>query len=108
MLWTECWTGPTRLVFGYRDPIAVAKVLVKFAEDHSKLEIRGGVIEGSVLAAQAVTDLARLPSREQLLGQVLGLLQAPASQLLRTIQEPGAQLARLLDRVRAKKAEAEA
>jgi large subunit ribosomal protein L10 len=94
--------GQTGLVFGYQDPVAVAKVLVKFAEENDKLSIKGAVLEQQVLEAAAVTELAKLPSREQLLGTLLSLMQAPATQLLRTIQEPGARLVRVLDRVRAR------
>ena len=96
----ELLTGPTGLVFGYDDPIAVAKVLVRFTEENAKLSITGGALEGRLLPGTAVTELAKLPSREVLLGMLLGLLQAPATQLLRTIQEPGARFARLLGKVR--------
>jgi hypothetical protein len=72
-----------------KDPVIVAKVLVKFAEQNDKLKISGGVLDGEALPASGVSALAKLPSREVLLAQLLGLLQAPASQLLRTIQEPG-------------------
>lgn len=92
--------GPTGLVFGYSDPVAVTKVLVKFAEENEKLSIKAGVLDERVLEPAAVNALAKLPSREVLLAQLLGLLQAPAAQLLRTIQEPGARLARLLGQVR--------
>jgi large subunit ribosomal protein L10 len=88
--------GPTGIVTTEKDPVAVAKVLVKFAEQHDKLKITGGVLDGAVLPAENVGALAKLPSREVLLAQLLGLINAPASQLLRTIQEPGAQVARLL------------
>jgi large subunit ribosomal protein L10 len=98
----ELLEGPTGLVLGYADPVAVAKVLVRFAEENEKLSIRAGVLDGKVLQPAAVTELAKLPTREVLIGQLLGLLQAPAAQLLRTIQEPGARLARLLDRLRAR------
>ena len=98
-------TGPTGLVFGYADPVAVTKALVRFAEENEKLSIKAAVLEGSVLEPAAVTELAKLPSREVLLGTLLGLMQAPATQLLRTIQEPGARLARLLDQVRARLAD---
>jgi large subunit ribosomal protein L10 len=94
--------GPTGLVFGYADPVAVAKVLVRFAEENQKLSIKAGVLDKRLLEPAAVVELAKLPSREALLGMLLGLMQAPAAQLLRTIQEPGAQMARLLDRVRAR------
>jgi large subunit ribosomal protein L10 len=94
--------GPTGLVFGYQDPVAVTKVLVRFAEENNKLSIKAAALDGAVLEPAAVTALAKLPSREVLLGMLLGLMQAPATQLLRTIQEPGARLARLLDQVRAR------
>ena len=96
----ELLIGPTGLVFGYEDPVAVAKVLVRFAEENAKLSISGGVLEGRLLAGAAVTDLAKLPSREVLLGTLLAVVQAPATRLLRTLQEPGASLVRLLGRVR--------
>jgi large subunit ribosomal protein L10 len=92
--------GPTGLVFGYADPVAVAKVLVRFAEKNEKLSIKAGMLGERLLEPAAVVELATLPSREVLLATVLGLMQAPAAQLLRTIQEPGTRMARLLDRVR--------
>ena len=92
----ELLRGPTGLVTTGKDPVAVAKVLVKFAEQNDKLKISGGVLDGEALPASGVSALAKLPSREILIAQLLGLLQAPASQLLRTIQEPGASLVRLL------------
>ena len=88
--------GPTGMVTTADNPVAVAKVLVKFAEQHDKLKITGGVLDGAVLPPENVSALAKLPSREVLLAQLLGLMNAPASQLLRTVQEPGAQLVRLL------------
>lgn len=92
--------GPTGLVFGYEDPVAVAKVLVDFAKENDKVSIRAGVLEARVLEAEAIDQLAKMPSKEVLIAQLLGLLQAPASQLLRTMQEPSARFVRLLDAVR--------
>lgn len=92
----ELLRGPTGLVTTAKDPVAVAKILVRFAEQNDKLKISGGVLDGESLPASGVSALAKLPSREVLIAQFLGLLQAPASQLLRTIQEPGASLVRLL------------
>jgi len=92
----ELLRGPTGLVTTAKDPVAVAKILVRFAEQNDKLKINGGVLDGEPLPASSVSALAKLPSREVLIAQLLGLLQAPASQLLRTIQEPGASLVRLL------------
>jgi ribosomal protein L10 len=94
--------GPTGLVFGYSDPIAVAKVLVRFAAANGKLAIKAAVFDDQILEPAAVAELARMPGREVLIGMLLALMQAPATQLLRTIQEPGASVVRLLDRVRAR------
>jgi large subunit ribosomal protein L10 len=98
-------SGPTAFVFAYQDPVAVAKIIVRFAGEYKALEIKGGVFEGEFLAPEAVKGLAELPSREQLLGRFLGVLQAPAVQLLRTLQEPAARMARLADALRRKREE---
>jgi large subunit ribosomal protein L10 len=69
-----------------------------------KLAIKGAVLDGQVVAAAGVKALAELPPKEIVLGQLLGLIQAPASQLVRLLNEPGARLARLVDAL-AKRAE---
>jgi large subunit ribosomal protein L10 len=91
--------GPLALLIGFRDPVAMAKVVVKLAEELPKLEIKGAVLEGQVLPAAEVKALAALPAREVVIVQLLGLLQAPAAQLLRTVNEPAARLARLVDAI---------
>jgi len=103
----EALVGPTGLVFAYGDPVAVTKVLVKFAEDNEKVSVKAGVLDSKLLQEAEIKELAKLPSREVLLAMLLGLLQAPATQLLRTMQEPGAQLVRLLDAIRARAEKAE-
>jgi len=93
---TPMLRGPVALLLGFSDPVVIAKLAVKFGEQLPKLEIRGAVLSGEVLPASDVKALATLPSREVLLAQLLGLLQAPAAQLLRTLNEPAARLARLV------------
>jgi large subunit ribosomal protein L10 len=88
--------GPTALVMGFKDPVAIAKATVKLAESLPKLEIRGAVLDGAALPATEVKALAELPSREVVLAQLLGLLQAPATRLVRLLNEPAAQVARLV------------
>jgi large subunit ribosomal protein L10 len=91
--------GPLALILGFGDPVAVAKLAVKFADELPKLEIKGAVLDGQLLPPAEVKALATLPSREVLMAQLLGLLQAPASRLLRTLNEPAATLARLVDQI---------
>lgn len=89
--------GPTALVFGYGDPVSIIKEIVKYADDNSeKLEIKGAVLDGQLYGTQQVGQLAKLGSKDQLRAQLLGVLVAPASKLVRLLNEPGSQLARAL------------
>jgi large subunit ribosomal protein L10 len=92
-------SGPLALFIGFKDPVAVAKVAIKLSEEFPKLEIKGALLDGQVIPASDVKALADLPPKEIVLGQLLGLLQAPASQLVRLLNEPGARLARLVDAI---------
>jgi large subunit ribosomal protein L10 len=91
--------GPLALILGFRDPVAIAKLAVKFADELPKLEIKGAVLDGQLLLPAEVKALAALPPREVLMAQLLGLLQTPAGRLLRTLNEPAASLARLVDQI---------
>lgn len=91
----ELLEGPTALVFGYGDPVAVVKELVTYADDNSQfLEIKGAVLDGQLYGKKQVAELAKLGNRDQLRAQLLGVLVAPASRLARLLNEPGASLAR--------------
>lgn len=88
--------GQTAVVTGAQDVCAAAKVMKNFTEEFKKPEIKGGVLDGALLNPAGIQALADLPSREVLLATLLGVLQAPASKLVRTLSEPAASLARLL------------
>ncbi len=89
-------TGQTAMVVGESDVCAAAKVLKVFASEFEKPTVKVGVLDGAPLTAEEVGKLADLPPREVLLGKLLGVLQAPASQLVRLLNEPAASLARVL------------
>jgi len=78
----EDLTGPNALVLGYEDPVELAKILIKFAQDRPLLTIKGGVMGGQPLTTQEVEALSKLPAREVLLAQFLSVLQAPAQGLV--------------------------
>jgi large subunit ribosomal protein L10 len=99
--------GPTAVVFGFQDPVAVAKIIVRFAADHEALTIKGGLIEGEFLTPAAVKELAELPGREELYARLLATLQAPAARLLRTLNEPASRVVRLIDTLRSRAAGSE-
>ncbi len=74
--------GPNALALGYADPVAMAKALIKFAQDKPLLKIRAGILAGQVLTAQEIDALSKLPSREVLMAQFLGLLQGVPTALV--------------------------
>lgn len=86
----EQMTGP--LIYGLsEDAVAAAKVVNDFAKSNDKLVIRAGSYEGQVLDKAAVQALASIPSREELLGLLLGVMQAPVSGFARALAALAAQ-----------------
>ena len=83
----DYFKGPSAIALSYDDPIAPAKVLSEFAKENKKLEIKAGVMNGQVLDANAIKALAKLPSREVLLGQFLSALNAIPTSFVRTLAE---------------------
>jgi large subunit ribosomal protein L10 len=73
--------GPTGLVLAGRDPVVAAKVLTDFAREFEKPAIKIGLVDGRAVTADHVKRLASLPSREVLLSQLAGTIQAPTAQL---------------------------
>ncbi|MCB1091552.1 MAG: 50S ribosomal protein L10 [Verrucomicrobiae bacterium] len=89
-------SGQTAVVTGENDVCAAAKAIKNFHKEFSRPVIRGGVLDGAVLAAAQVEALADLPSKEILQSQLLGLLQEPARRMVTVLNEPLASLARVL------------
>jgi large subunit ribosomal protein L10 len=69
--------GPTAFVFAGEDPLTAAKLLSEFQKEHEGMQVKAGLVDGQPVSAGEVKRLASLPSRDQLLGQALGLMQAP-------------------------------
>jgi large subunit ribosomal protein L10 len=83
----EFFTGPTGLVIGGDDPVAAAKVLEEFAREHdNRPAMKAGVVDGRAVSAEEIGRLAKLPSRDVLLAQMAGALEAPISQLAFLLQ----------------------
>jgi large subunit ribosomal protein L10 len=90
-------TGQTAVVTGEKDAAPIAKILKTFAAEFKIAALKIGVIDKSVLSAKEMEALAELPSRDVLLAQLLGLLLAPATRLVRVLNEPASAFARLLN-----------
>jgi large subunit ribosomal protein L10 len=95
--------GPLVLAFSKDDPGAAARVVKDFAKAHDKLVATLVSLGGQVLSATELERVASLPTREQALSMLLGVLRAPMSKLVRTLAEPPAKLARTLAAVRDQK-----
>ncbi len=93
----EQLTGQTAVVYGDKDVAPVAKVLKNFAAEFKVGSLKIGVVDRNILSTAEVESLAELPSREIMQAQLLGLLLAPATRLVRVLNEPAAALARLLN-----------
>ena len=83
----DYFKGPSAVALSYTDPVAPAKILAQFAKDNQKLEIKGGVLKNKVLDVDAIKALAKLPSREVLLGQLLSVLNEVPTSFVRIIAE---------------------
>lgn len=88
--------GPTALAFGYDDTAATAKTLVEFGEDFPALTVKAAWLDGQVVEAEYVKAIAKLPSRDELLGLLVSGLNAPLSGLVNVLQGPVQKLAHLL------------
>ena len=95
--------GPVAMLFAVDDVSAPARLLSEYIRANRKMVIKAGLLEGQVIKADAVTELADLPSREVLLSRLLGAMQAPLGNLASVLQAPVVKLARTLDALRSQK-----
>ena len=79
--------GPTALAVSKEDATAPARILAEFAKKADKLEIKGGVVEDTYYDAKGMQVIATIPSREVLLGKLLGSMQSPITNFARVIKQ---------------------
>jgi large subunit ribosomal protein L10 len=99
---SEKMVGP--LAYGISsDPVAAAKVLQEFSKDNEKFVIKGGAMPNLVMSPREVADLAKMPSRQELLAKLLGTMQAPIAKFVRTLNEVPGKFVRTVAAVRDQK-----
>ena len=101
------FVGPNAVTFGYGDPVALAKVLIKFAQEKPQFKLKAGVLSGQVLTAKDVEALSKLPDREVLLAQFLGVLQGVPTALVTVLAGVIRNLLNVLVALKDKKTESE-
>jgi len=95
--------GP--LAYGMsKDPVAAAKVMHEFAKTNDKFIVKAGAMPNFIMSAKDVGNLASMPSRDELLSKLLGTMQAPITQFVRTLNEVPTKFVRGLAAVRDKQA----
>lgn len=92
----ELFTGSTAFGIGFEDAPGIAKAIKDLGKDMPALQIKGGFMDDRLLTAEEVIALADLPPLPVVRGQLLGVINAPASKLVRTIAEPGRSLAQVI------------
>ena len=85
--------GPSAVVWGGEDIVALAREIADWAKKIEKLQIKGGVVGGQALDGKGVDALSKLPSRVELLGQLVTMIQSPGANLAGAILGPGSVLA---------------
>ena len=79
--------GPSAIAISNSDATAPARILCKFAKEASKLEVKGGMVEGIAYDAAGIMDIAKIPSREELISKLLGSLQSPITNFARVMNQ---------------------
>ena len=83
----ESLEGPSAIAFSYEDATAAARIASKFAKQAKALEIKCGMVEGTLYDAKAMEAIASIPSREELISKLLGSLQSPITNFARVLKQ---------------------
>jgi len=79
--------GPSAMAYSNEDATAPARILCNFAKTADKLEVKGGVVEGTVYDADGIKAISTIPSREVLLGRLFGSMQSPITNMARVLNQ---------------------
>jgi large subunit ribosomal protein L10 len=96
--------GPTGIAYSYDDPSAPAKIIKKFSEKTGKLQLKVAVVEKQVYDATKLEQLAKMPTRKEIIAAILGSLNAPISGVVGAINAVARDLVYVVDAVEKKKA----
>jgi len=93
------FAGPTAVAYNADSPVGLAKILTTFAKTNASLSFKGAVVEGKAIPAAQIQTIADLPSREQLVGRLLFMLQSPVRRLVTVLNGPVQSLAVVLSQI---------
>ena len=104
----EHFSGPTAIAFNATDAVVLAKALTKFAKDVPAVAFKGALLNGQVVPASEIQNIANLPSREELVAKLLYLMQSPIRGLVTVLQANIRNLAVVIDQIAKQKTGGEA
>ena len=78
--------GQIAMVFGYKDEVMPAKILYDFSKENEDVKILSGFIQGEYLENEVILNLAKLPSKQELLGKLVGSIASPLSGMVNVLQ----------------------
>lgn len=90
--------GPTAIAFAKEEAVSTSKILIDFAKD-TKLEVKAGYSEGRAMGIDEVTALSKLPSKEILVGKMLGSMMSPIQGVVGVLTGPMRSLVNVLDQI---------
>ena len=99
----EAFIGPSLLAFSMEDPGAAARLFKDFAEENEAFEVKALAVSGQLLGADSIDVLAKLPTREQALSQLMSVMKAPVTKLVQTVDAVPSKLVRTLAAIRDQK-----
>ncbi len=99
-------TGPVVLAFSREEPSAAARLVRDFSKDHDKLEVKVLAVGGDLYEAAQLAVIAKLPTKDEAIAQLMSVMQAPITKFVRTLNEPTAKLVRTFAALRDQKAAA--
>ncbi len=101
----DIFLGPIGVAIGYDDPVLLVKKVLEYAKSNEKLEIKGGIVEGSLCDVKQMTAISKLPSREVQLAMLAGAMNAPATNFAGLLNATVTQFAYALEALKNKKNE---
>ena len=99
-------TGPVVLAFSRQEPSAAARLIRDFCKDHEKLEVKVLAVGSNLYEAAQLAAVAKLPTKDEAIAQLMSVMQAPITKFVRTLNEPTAKLVRTFAALRDQKAAA--
>ncbi|MCY4378540.1 MAG: 50S ribosomal protein L10 [Candidatus Dadabacteria bacterium] len=99
----DLFSGPTAIAICDGESSAVAKVFVDYSEDFPEIRIKGGIFEGEVVDISRIEQIAKLPSRQELISEFVGLLSAPMGNLVGVLEQARSNIVNVLEGLKEKK-----